>query len=359
MNSNPDITELLSLVPQPAFYVCNDQISECNDAAQRLLITPGTAIADCLTQDTKLYNELHDGCLILTLQINGTPSGATATPFGNGTLFVLDAEDHITELRTLSMTAANMRQPLSAMIATAHSLAPLLEGSSDPKISEHMQRFNRNLYQMHRMLCNMSDVLQYADGISTHMVCQNIVSLSEAIFQKAQALTEHCGIHLDYSIPSENILCLIDEQLLERGIFNMISNAIKFSEKGGNIHASLVRRDKTVYISVKDNGTGIPPQLMGNIFQRYRRQPGLEDSRFGLGLGLALVRSAATVHGGTVLLDRPEGVGTRITMSIPIRQSNSSVLRSNFITVDYAGGWDHGLLELSDVLPSSLYQLKN
>ena len=54
MNSNPDITELLSLLSQPAFYVCNGQISECNDAAHRLLITPGTAITEYLTQDTKL-----------------------------------------------------------------------------------------------------------------------------------------------------------------------------------------------------------------------------------------------------------------------------------------------------------------
>ena len=359
MNSNPDITELLSLISQPAFYVCDERVSECNDAAQRLLIAVGTAVSEYLTQDVQLYNELHDGCLILPLQINGILSSATATRFSGGTLFVLDAEDHATELKTLSMTAANMRQPLSAMIATANSLAPLLEGSGDSKVSEHMERFNRNLYQMHRMLCNMSDVFRYTDRASTHMKSQNIVTLVGKVFQRAQALAKHCDICLEYSLPDEDIMCLIDEQLLERGVFNMISNAMKFSEQGGTINASLIHREKTVYITVQDNGPGISPQLLGSIFQRYRRQPGLEDIRFGLGLGLALVRCAATVHGGTVLLDSPDKAGARITMSIPIRKGSSSVLRSKPVTVDYAGGWDHALLELSDVLPSSLYRFKN
>ena len=151
---------------------------------------------------------------------------------------------------------------------------------------------------------------------------------------------------------------VMDEQLLERGIYNILSNALKFSEPGTVIQASLTRRDGTLYISVQDQGSGIPGQIMRTVFQRYMRQPSLEDSRFGLGLGLVLVRAAARIHGGTVLIDRPASVGTRTTISIPIRQSPQSMVRSNFALVDYAGGWDHGLLELSDVLPAHLYNTK-
>lgn len=359
MSSNSDIKELLCLISQPAFYVCGNQILESNDSAKRLLIETGTSITNLLPQENSQYKQFQEGCLFLTLHHNGTLSGATVTRFSDGEIFVLDTDDQKTALKTLALTAANMRQPLSSMIATAGSLSPLLEKTDDPKTREHLEQINQNLCQMHRMLCNMSDVLQYADGTSNHMVCQNIVSVVETVLQKAQALAEYCGVQLDYSVPNETVLCSIDDQLLERGIFNMISNALKFSEKGGHIHVSLVRRGKTMYISVKDSGAGIPPQLMSGIFQRYQRQPGLEDSRFGLGLGLTLVRSAAMVHGGTVLIDQPEGSGSRVTMSIPIRQSSNSVLRSDIITVDYAGGWDHGLLELSDVLPSHLYQSKN
>jgi K+-sensing histidine kinase KdpD len=110
-----------------------------------------------------------------------------------------------------------------------------------------------------------------------------------------------------------------------------------------------------VYISVKDQGSGIPNSIMNNIFQRYQRQPGIEDSRYGLGLGLVLVRCAARVHGGTVLVDQPDQAGTRVTISFPIRQRTTPMVRASVPRVDYAGGWDHSLLELSDVMPAKLY----
>jgi hypothetical protein len=81
----------------------------------------------------------------------------------------------------------------------------------------------------------------------------------------------------------------------------------------------------------------------------------LEDARSGLGLGLALVRCAARVHQGTVLIDHPGNIGTRVTISFPISTSSIAMVRSNITRTDYAGGWDHGLLELSDVMPPELY----
>ena len=81
----------------------------------------------------------------------------------------------------------------------------------------------------------------------------------------------------------------------------------------------------------------------------------VEDSRYGLGLGMVLIRSTAAVHGGTVLVDHPEGSGTRITVSFAIHQGEAT-LRSPRMRIDYAGERDHGLIELSDVLPAHLYR---
>ena len=62
------------------------------------------------------------------------------------------------------------------------------------------------------------------------------------------------------------------------------------------------------------------------------------------------------LHGGTVLIDHPEGAGTRITMTLAIRQAPPGNLRSPRLRIDYAGERDHGLVELADVLPASLYE---
>ena len=129
--------------------------------------------------------------------------------------------------------------------------------------------------------------------------------------------------------------------------------------QGGTIEAELTQTGQFLRLSIQDSGSGIPDCVRGSVFDRYLRQPALEDSRFGIGLGMVLIRSAATAHGGTVLIDQPEGQGTRITMTLAVRQDSDPMVRASVISVDYAGGWDHRLLELADALPPALFSLEN
>ena len=355
MSEQAQLNEILSIITSPAFSVRDGIITHCNDAAQRLLFQAGTEIGTLLSCNSGEYFGFEHGCLFITLSHNDQSYSASVVHMNDANVFILEEDSDRIELKALSMTASNMRQPLSSMIATASNLTAALEQTDDPKVRTQLQHMNRNLCRMHRMLCNMTDALQYADGISNSMVCQNIVSVVETIFQQAQDLCKVSNICLEYSVPNETILCAIDEALLERGIYNMLSNAIKFSPEGSVIQAVLHHRENRVYISIKDQGSGIPDSILSSIFSRYQRQPGLEDSRYGLGLGLVLVRCAARVHGGSVLVDHPDKIGTRITLSFQVRQGTAAVLRSNVTRVDYSGGWDHSLLELSDVLPANLY----
>ena len=120
--------------------------------------------------------------------------------------------------------------------------------------------------------------------------------------------------------------------------------------------ARLTRYDNMLRFSIQDSGPGFARNLLGSAFSRYLRQPCIEEGRFGLGLGMVLVRSTAANHGGAVLIDQCEGGGARVTMTIAIRQDTSGMLRSPVLRVDYAGEQDHALVELSDSLPASLYK---
>ena len=117
------------------------------------------------------------------------------------------------------------------------------------------------------------------------------------------------------------------------------------------------KNKEKVFIAVADSGEGIDSSIHGTLFARYLREPGIEKGNTGVGLGMTIVRAVAAAHNGTVLLEHPEGMGSKFTMTIHINQSSENVVCTPILLpIDYAGGRDHVLLELSDVLPSSLFE---
>ena len=238
------------------------------------------------------------------------------------------------------------------MISTDH-LFP--EGSEDAAVNNQLSRINRGLFQMLRLISNMSDADRYTSGTAS-MEVKNIPAFLDEVFSKAAALVERSGVQLAYSGISDAIYGLVNTEMLERAVLNIVSNALKFMPQGGTIQAKLLRRGQKLYLSILDSGSGIPENARSDLFSRYAREPGVEDGRYGIGLGLVLIRSAAQQHGGTVLVDQPTESGTRVTLTLRIRPGSSDYVRSPILKVDYAGERDHGLLELSDVLPVDLYK---
>ena len=198
------------------------------------------------------------------------------------------------------------------------------------------------------------DVKITVDGIE-YMFAVDATCLFAEVMEKAATLLSGMNITLLYEGPTTPVCLLADGERIERAVYNLISNAVKFSPGGSTIQATLKRKKDLLFFTLTDPGERIAQEAQANVFNRFMRQPGLGDSRFGLGLGLNIVHNTATAHGGTVLLENPPTGGLRITVTLKIRQSTSTVVRSPY-RLDYAGGHDHGLVELSDVLPASAYE---
>ncbi|MEE1036000.1 MAG: HAMP domain-containing sensor histidine kinase [Oscillospiraceae bacterium] len=347
MEEQKEISGMLDLMVRPAFCVINQSIAKVNPAAEKLFLTTGTDVRELLLTGTEEYTAFSGGCLYLTLNIGGHDIGAAVTRMENMDVFLLEQDTDHGELRSLALAARELREPLSSIIISAERLM----AHTTPEAADQAARLNRGIYQMLRIIGNMSD----AGRISSQQETRNICSVVAEIFEKAQSLVSHTGLTLTYEGPSESVYCLTDTDQLERAVLNLLSNAIKFTPKGGTIHGRLVRQGRMLHLSIQDSGSGIADDILGNVFTRYLRQPAIEDSRFGLGLGMVLIRNAASAHGGTVLIDKPDGTGTRVTMTLAIRQSEGTLLRSNTLRVDYTGERDHVLVELSETLPSTLY----
>lgn len=345
---------MLDLMVHPAFCVKDGTVAGANRDAQRLLIQPGARIEAILPEDAEEYHDLRDGCLYLTLQILGQSLDASVTKNGEYDIFVIEQDADHAELNAMALAAQELREPLANVMTVADRLFPVV--GAEPGVQDQVARINRGLFRILRIVSNMSDAARYTQDTRQNQEIRDITAFFEEIFQKAGTLIEQTGTHLHFRNLRESIYTLADAEKLERAVYNLLSNAMKFTPRDGAIEATLTRRGKKLYLTVQDSGAGVDPHVRGSVHERYRRNPGLEDGRFGIGLGMVLIRAAASAHGGTVLMEYPENGGTRITMSLQIRQHSGGNVRSGMLQVDYAGERDHVLMELSDALPAKLYQ---
>lgn len=344
MEEQRKISDFLDQIPQPGFLVSNGRIRQVNQAAAAMLLTAGQPILPLLKTGTEEYTALQDGQLNLVLTIAGHDHDAIVLPEGDCHLFLLDQEEDAAEFRSMALVSMEFRGPLMQAINSTRQLE-----SDDPAAA----KVSRSLMQMLRMVCNMSDISHYRS--SARMEVRDVDAFLLELFEKAGTLAgEH--ITISYEGLKQPLFVPVDPEQLERAVWNLLSNCLKFMPQEGSVQASLTRRGRMLHLTVQDTGSGIHEAVRATLFRRYLRQPGIEDSRYGLGLGLAIVRTAAANHGGTVLIgSTPEG-GTRVTMTISIDREMETVLHSPLLRLDYTGGWDHGLVELSDCLGTESFR---
>lgn len=344
MEKQRKIMDYLEQIPQPAFLAKEDRICLANQAAAALLLVPGTALSPLLLTGAEEFAALKDGQLCLTLSLAGHAHGATVFPGEAGFLFLLDREENAEGSRSMALVSMELREPLMQALHNTRQME-----TDDPAAG----KIHQNLMRILRMVCNMSDFGRYA--ASARMEVRDVDSFLLEIFQKAASLTEGTA-ELTYEGLGQPLFLSLDPEQLERAVWNILSNCIKYADRGSRIHAALTRRGQMLRLTVHNTGSTIPEAVQATLFRRYLRQPGIEDSRFGLGLGLAIVRTVAANHGGTVLIRSTPGGGTSVTMTLAIRQKSDPVLHCPILRPDYTGGWDHALVELSDCLGSAFYE---
>lgn len=343
---------MLDLMILPGFCVTDGKIQKVNQAAAELPLAPGMELKPLLLTGVEEYQEFTGGCLYLQLTLDGQSWGASVTRMPDTDVFLLEPSTEDSELRAIALAARELRQPLSSLIAIVDTLLPRSLPEDDEKAGALLTRMSRGLYQMQRTLGNMSDA-----GLGTslsHLETRNISQVFDDIFEKAGTLLSAAGAELHYTGLRTDVYGMIDALQMERAVLNILSNSLKFMPEGAVLEASLTRRGNFLRLSILDNGPGIGDGVLGSLFSRYLRQPGLEDSRHGIGLGMVMIRNVAASHGGAVLVDQPDGAGTRVTLTMKIQPGTSSAVRSPIS--DLTGGRDIALIELSGCLPLSVYE---
>lgn len=364
-DQNLELTGFLDYLAQPVLLVRDAAIVSRNRAAAALLPMEETSISALLSeQDLALYHA-YDGAapMELTLCFSGRYHSATVHRSGDCDVFVASCKPLYEDLSldTLAVVAQAIRVPLTDLFDAASVLFPILEEQEDPKIQRQTARLNKSFYRLLRLAGNLSDTGRFIAGEGQlNLERTDLGEFFGMLYDEMAPLCEAMGIEMAYRCPSKRFYGSIDRQKIERAVLNLVSNALKFTPKGGKIVFRVEHTASALLVRIADNGEGMDPATMATLFDRYQHRNQLGDPRWGVGLGLPLVRHIANLHGGTVVVNSAPGAGTTVTLSISLRQMSAAPqLKSPVLNYDYAGGYGHTSVELADPMPSDVYDSMN
>ena len=206
---------------------------------------------------------------------------------------------------------------------------------------------------MYRVIGNLSDAAKLADTAPFKLGNDDIVGVVRGVCERAEPLFDAEGVTLTFESDKPGQIIAMDAELIERLLLNLLSNALKFTPKGGSTDVRVRTTPTRVLLTVADTGRGIAPDKLEHVFDRFLAVDAMDPPPHGVGLGLALCRRIAQGHGGSIVAESVEGEGATFTVSLPNVKSPNGVLRQP--RAEYSGGFNRTLLELSDALGASSF----
>jgi PAS domain S-box-containing protein len=217
----------------------------------------------------------------------------------------------------LSTVSHELRTPLNAILGWSHLLrGDALEPAKRTTALETIERNARAQVRLVDDLLDFGRILQGKFKLAVAPV--EVVSVVDAALQTVKPAADAKGVRIQSTLDSDTTISG-DAERLQQIVWNLASNAIKFTERGGRVDVTLRRTNSHVELIVADDGQGIAKSFLPHVFEPFRQADGAMTRRAGgLGLGLSIVRSLVELHGGTVsVTSEGEGRGATFTVRIP------------------------------------------
>ncbi|MFW5691137.1 MAG: ATP-binding protein [Chloroflexota bacterium] len=223
----------------------------------------------------------------------------------------------------LAMATHDMKSPLSVIMTNVHMLARSLP--QDERIQRYLRRISAQTLFISNLISDMLD-LAYLEGWQHPQKTE--MALVPFIRQLTETFSDPCadaGVTLSVEAAVEDVTLEINQGQFNRLFNNLISNAIKHTPAGGRITIMVSAVRDAVEIAVRDTGTGIQPEDLPHIFERfYRGQSDRDHDEGSTGLGLAIVKAVVDHHGGVISVESVYGDGTTFRMRFPLKVASKA-----------------------------------
>lgn len=251
--------------------------------------------------------------------------------------------------------ALQMRCALSNLHMAVASLVPAEAREQNQALDERAAVLDQSFYQLLRLVNHLSAAMYLTNSEPLSLHNRDIGDTVGELCAQAASLAPFRGISFRFENMLGHHICAMAPDALEQLVYNLLSNAFKFTPRGGSVAVTLQQKGKQILLTVSDTGCGIPPEQMDHLFESYLYPDPMRPLPHGLGLGLPLCRRFAEGQGGALLARSTPGEGSVFTLSLPDRLVEEPL--SDF-PVDYSGGFSRPLLGLADALPAKAFRVR-
>ncbi len=218
-----------------------------------------------------------------------------------------------------SNVSHEFRTPLTLMLGPVEDALAETDGTLPPAQRERLEVVHRNGLRLKKLVNTLLDFSRIEAGrVHASYEPTDLASFTADLASVFRSACERAGLELAVDCPPLAEPVYVDREMWEKIVLNLLSNAFKYTLQG-RIAVSLRQDGRAVELAVRDTGTGIPPDQMPHLFERFHRVEGARGrTQEGSGIGLALVRELARLHGGDVRAESEFGKGTVFAVTVPL-----------------------------------------
>jgi signal transduction histidine kinase len=218
----------------------------------------------------------------------------------------------------LATLAHELRNPLAPIRNSVHYLG--MEGLTERDVKTARNVIDRQVMVMVRLIDDLLDVSRYSrNKLDIRKQSIELAAVVESAVESSRPLIEQCGHELAISLPLESVHLNADSIRLAQVFSNLLNNAAKYTKRGGRIWLTAEREGSDAVVSVRDNGIGIPRDMLSSIFDMFTQVDRPLESQGGLGIGLTLVRRLVEMHDGSVeARSNGLGEGSEFVVRLPV-----------------------------------------
>ncbi|MFN0157119.1 MAG: response regulator [Bacteroidota bacterium] len=236
------------------------------------------------------------------------------------------AEASDTLKKFLATFSHELRSPLNSIIGFSELLTTQFDGLSQESVKEFMKNINTSGRHLQQIINDILDLSKIEAGrMELHIASYPVSYFEESVRRVLSAAIAEKQINLQFTLTPEIDEVVVDQTRFKQILINLVSNAMKFSNRSATVSVSSQRVGNDIQFVVKDSGIGIKPEELGNLFKPFRQAPsGKELNHQGIGLGLAITKKLVELHGGSISVQSEWGHGTSVYFNIPMVVDSTS-----------------------------------